>query len=187
MGRRARSRRVFLILPIPCACALAVLACGAGDSLGGIGVSGPRPIDTHAAIVDAGSDVASPVPADFRTTMTRVAGKQASHGHADRYDVVVWANDGARSVWDSDAEMPDGSMLVEELSEHVRGGEAAAGFFAMQKSAGSWRFFAVSPRGVVGADATVATCDACHRDAPHDHVFRIPATSPAPTDAGADR
>ena len=162
---------------------MTIWACGGGENLTGIGVSGARPAESSAAIVDAGGDVASPVPADFRTTMTRVAGKQASHGHADRYDAVVWANDGARSAWDGDGDMPDGSMLVEELSERVRGGEAAAGLFAMQKSGGSWRFFAVSPRGSIAPDANVATCDACHRDAPHDHVFRIPA--PAPNDAGA--
>ncbi len=159
-------------------------ACGAGENLGPIGVSGPRPAESSAAIADAGSDVASPVPADFRAKMTRVTGKQTSHGHADRYDAIVWANDGARSAWDGDGDMPDGSMLVEELSEHVRGGEAEAGLFAMQKSNGSWRFFAVSARGAVAPDATVARCDACHRDAPHDHVFRVPAQPPAPSDAG---
>jgi hypothetical protein len=169
---------------------LGAFACRAGENMGGVGISAPRPVASSAAITDAGPDVASPVPADFRATMAKVAGKQTSHGHADRYEAIVWANDGARAVWDAAADMPDGAMLVEELSERVRGGagETPAGLLAMQKSGGVWRFSAVSARGEVASDAQVAPCAKCHDSAPRDDVFRVPPPPPAPpasADAGA--
>jgi len=123
--------------------------------MGPIGVSAPRPAESSAPPVDAGATAASPVPADFRATMARVVEKGASQGHAGRYDAIVWANDVARATWDADADMPDGAMLVEELTERARGGEVPAGLLAMRKDAGSWRFFAVSARGEPAPDAAV--------------------------------
>lgn len=132
------------------------------------------------------------MPADFRAHMTRVVGRQLSRGHAERFEGVVWANDVARAAWASTGAMPDGAMLVEELfSRDVVAGtlprgrssaeERPAGLLVMRKGAGSWRFVSIGPAGQVVDDAAhVASCVACHRQAPSDFVFRPPGLHALP-------
>jgi hypothetical protein len=112
--------------------------------------------------------------------MARVSDRGVSHGHADRFDGVVWANDVARAVWDADADMPDGAMLVEEAIDATAKGDRAAGLLVMEKKAGTWRFVLVDPAGHVVEHNREAACVACHRDAPHDFVFRLASPAPAP-------
>jgi hypothetical protein len=127
---------------------------------------------------DAGAAVPSPVPADFRVRMARVAERAASHGHGDAFDGVVWADDGARAAWNGSGEMPDGAMLVEEAIERGPKGDRAAGLLVMEKRAGTWRFVVVGPAGSVVEDARPGACAECHREAPRDFVFRTSAQPP---------
>lgn len=125
----------------------------------------------------------SPVPADFREKMARVVERAPSHGHADRFDGVVWTNDVGRTAWDAAGDFPDGAMLVEEAIERTAKGDRAAGLLVMEKRAGTWAFVVVQPDGGVAKDPQQAACIACHREAPRDFVFRLPTAAPA-TSAG---
>jgi hypothetical protein len=124
--------------------------------------------------------VASPVPSDFRTAMTKVNGARfLSRGHAGgRWDVDVYADDAGTSALATElGPVPAGARFVEEHFERADGGagpimmmeKRPAGFDAAH---GDWRYVAVSSRGEVVADGPVASCAACHGDAPHDHLFR---------------
>lgn len=127
----------------------------------------PRP-------VDAGPPgEASPVPADFRDRMARVVDRAPSHGHAERFDAVVWANEVGRAAWNGAGDMPDGAMLVEEAIERTPKGDRAAGLLVMQKSGGTWRFVVVDAAGHVAKESQEALCAECHREAPRDYVFRL--------------
>jgi hypothetical protein len=103
--------------------------------------------------------------------MTRVKDRFVSEGHAERFDAMVWANEGGRTAWTTGAEMPDGALLVEELIDRDRRGDRPAGLLVMEKNSAKWRFTSVGPAGEVIGDARVAPCAACHRDAPQDSVF----------------
>jgi hypothetical protein len=141
-----------------------------------VGYSDPRGFGAEGAKVAEAGAVAdgSPVPADFKQKMVRVAERAPSQGHAGRFDGVVWANDVGRAVWDAAGDFADGTMLVEEAVERTSKGDRAAGLLVMQKRAGTWAFAVVGADGVVAKDPQEAACVACHRDAPRDFVFRLP-------------
>lgn len=146
-----------------------------------IGVSGPRHVVDVPPPVDAGAPAApSPVPADFRERFARVADRAPSHGHADRFDAVVWTNDVGRAAWDASGDFADGAMLVEEAIEKTAKGDRAAGLLVMEKHAGTWRFVVVEPGGGVAKDSQEKACAECHAQAPRDFVFRLPRDAPRP-------
>jgi hypothetical protein len=162
-----RGRRLVLAL-------VAVLGCHAdgGTPVGRSTVEVARPAGTYP--VDAGpAPEPSPVPPDFREHMARVSERGPSHGHADRFDAIVWANDVARAAWDGAGDLPAGSMLVEEAIERTSKGDRAAGLLVMDKRGETWRFVVVDALGRVARDSQEKACAACHRDAPRDFVFRL--------------
>lgn len=106
--------------------------------------------------------------------MTRVAELRPSHGHAERFDAVLWVNDAARSAWEDLGEAPDGAVLVEQLSEPGALGVRGAGRLVMAKSGGAWRFSATDEKGALAEEARTAACAVCHREAPRDFVFVFP-------------
>jgi hypothetical protein len=124
--------------------------------------------------MDGGHLEASPVAADFRAHMARVSGRFVSRGHGERFEGVVWANDGARDAWAAAVDMPVGAVLVEEAIERAAGEDRQAGLLVMVKEGEAWRFVAVGPDGEVASDAArVAPCAQCHREAPRDSVFLL--------------
>jgi hypothetical protein len=107
--------------------------------------------------------------------MAKVADRGPSHGHADRFDAIVWANEAARTAWDGEGDLPDGALLVEEAIERTPKGDAAAGVLLMEKKDGAWRFAAAGANGdAIDPSTAAARCAACHVDAPRDSVFRLP-------------
>jgi hypothetical protein len=136
-----------------------------------VGISNVRAAGS--TVVDASVMKPSPVPADFREHMARVAPRQVSEGHGEHFDAVVWVNDVARPAWDSGGEMPDSAMLVEEAIERAKNGDRSAGLLMMEKQGGAWRFVAVGPEGDVADDARTARCASCHAQALRDDVFRL--------------
>jgi hypothetical protein len=146
-------------------------ACG-GPSTPAVGFSAPRAVGRAASRADAGPGEPSPVPADFRSTFTKVGERFLSEGHGRRYQAVLWLNAAAKGAWASlPGEMPDGALVVEEAIDVGRAGERPAGLWVMEKEGGAWRFVAVGPDGEAVSDARVAPCADCHRAAPHDDLF----------------
>jgi len=129
---------------------------------------------------EAGAKMPSPVSDDFREHMAKLAPRQLSLGHAQRFDGVVWGNDAAKAAWQARGAMPDGAILVEEVIDAPRVGDRAAGLLTMEKKGGAWTFLAVGPEG--GA-ATDARCQGCHAEAPQDEVFRFDQGSSAASTA----
>ncbi len=150
-------------------------ACRSGAGGPPVGVSQPRAYEQSVPFaVDAGTRAAPLVPADFREHMAKVADRRPSHGHADRFDAIVWANDAARSAWAGQGDMPDGALLVEEAIERTAKGDSPAGVLLMEKKDGAWRYAAAGANGDALDPATsAAKCAACHVDAPRDSVFRL--------------
>ncbi len=112
------------------------------------------------------------MPADFRARFTKVGDRFLSEGHGRRYAATLWLNDVARAAWASvPAPMPDGAVVVEEAVDTARSGDRPAGLWIMAKDGGAWRFVASGPGGEVVADARVAPCADCHREAPNDDLF----------------
>jgi hypothetical protein len=167
-----------------------VLAAAVGAAVGGcraepgapVGISAPRAVadSTRGTFADASAGAASPVTADFRSHMTRVSERIVSHGHADRFDGVVWANDVARAAWEPTGDMPDGAVLVEEAIERTPKGDRPAGLLVMVKHGTMWRFHLVDEHNHVVDGAREAACASCHTDAPRDFVFRAESTPVAP-------
>jgi hypothetical protein len=147
-----------------------------------VGVSSPRAVTEPPSprTVDASVAIPSPVAADFRDHMTRVSERGVSHGHADRFDGVVWTNAAAHTGWEGPGQMPDGAVLVEETIEKTVKGDRAAGLLVMEKHAEGWRFVVVDAGGHVVEWTRVEACAACHRDAPRDFVFHLDGAAPAP-------
>ena len=136
------------------------------------------PVDGGA---EGGGPLASPVPADFRTSMTRLtAGRVLSKGHAGgRWDVEVFADPaGAEALLRERWPVPVGARFVEE---HFERNDAGAGpIMMMEKRAagfdparGDWRYVAIGTRGDVVKDGVIEGCAGCHGEAPGDHVFRV--------------
>jgi hypothetical protein len=164
-----RSRRVLLSF------ALGVAACG-GREGAPVGISPPRATERGAAVADAGAPEPV-VPIDFRARLAKISDRFPSEGHASRFDVIVWANDAARTLGDA-GDLADGAMLVEEALVRAAPDAGVSGLLMMEKRAGVWRFGAAGPDGEVASDSRFALCAACHRDAPHDFVFRTPPLAP---------
>jgi hypothetical protein len=122
--------------------------------------------------VDGGPG-ASPLRGDLRSTTTRLAGPFLSRGHAERFEVVLWANPSAAAAWQTGDVMPEGAMLVEQATERDRLGPRPAGSLVMEKTSGAWTFAVVGTAGEWVDDTRVAACADCHRDAPHDDVFAV--------------
>jgi hypothetical protein len=165
-----RSGRLFLTLAVAAAAATVVSGCGGRDP-GVVGISAPRAAERLPA---GATDATSPVPADFRAHLSRMGDRFLSEGHAEGFDAIVWANDAAQAGADAGA-FPEGTMFVEELLDRDADGGASAGLLVMQKRPDAWRFVAVGPDGAAVDDARVEACVQCHREAPRDLVFRIPA------------
>lgn len=103
--------------------------------------------------------------------MTRVSGRFLSRGHGERFDAIVWANEAAQSAVRSLGPAPNGATWVEEaFVKNVRGDDAE-GFLVMQRRDG-WHFAAIDADGTVASDERVASCTACHSEAP-DSVFPL--------------
>jgi hypothetical protein len=166
------------------AAALAGVGCAAGGRGGAIGASSSPTGGGAGPSIDAGIEGGvgvSPIPSDFRTSLTRVsAARFSSQGHAGgRWDVDVYANRaGAEALGGDHAPAPTGALLVEE---HFEKGDAGPGpIMLMEKEApgydaphGDWRYVVVGARGAVVKDGAVESCAECHGDAPRDHVFRV--------------
>lgn len=131
-----------------------------------VGFSMPRAADSS---LDDGGPVPSPV-GDFREHMIRVLPRQLSRGHGERFDAIVWANDGALGGWDAGGGMPDGAVLIEEALDMASKGDRPQGLLIMEKRDGAWTFRAV---GVDGGAVTDSRCAACHDEAARDDVFRV--------------
>lgn len=112
------------------------------------------------------------MPPEFRTKMVKLGDRFLSRGHGHRYQAVLWLNDVARAAWGVlPGEMPDGALIVEEAIEPERQGDRVAGLFVMEHRGGAWRFVVVGGDGEVVADSRVASCVACHHEAPTDSLF----------------
>ena len=157
-----------------------LVACH-GQAMDAVGMSSPRAAGS--TVIEAGVVKPSPIPADFRQHMTNVVARQVSEGHGERFDAVVWANEGARAAWDSGGEMPDGAVLVEEAMQRAAKGDRGAGLFMMEKRDAAWRFVAVGTDGDVADDARTARCVSCHAQAPRDDVFRVAQNTTTATTA----
>lgn len=170
-----RTAALVLMLAMPGPFALlAGGGCGGRDAQL-VGISPPRAAERAALHA---TDAASPVPTDFRAHLSRVSDRFLSEGHGNGFDAVVWSNQAGRAGLD-DGGFADGAMLVEELvGRGASDGGDADGLLVMEKRGDGWRFVAVGPDGDVAGDARVATCAECHREAPRDFVFRIPAPVP---------
>lgn len=169
--------------------AIAAVAVGTGCAAigrgGAIGSSNAPAGGASGALgADAGLEGGfgvSPVPGDFRTSMTRVsAARFVSQGHAGgRWEADVYANRaGAEALAADRGPVPTGALFIEE---HFERGDAGAGpIMLMEKRApgydaahGDWRYVAVGARGAVVKDGAVESCAECHGEAPRDHVFRV--------------
>ena len=161
-------------------------ACAAGANLGSVGMSHGGGVTGESSSGDAGgasnAPVASPIPSDFRTAMTRASSARfVSKGHAGgRWEADVYASTGAlQTLSVARGAVAVGTRVVEE---HFERGDAGAGpLFMMEKrpagfdpTHGDWRYVAVGASGEVAADGPVESCAGCHGDAPHDHLFRVP-------------
>lgn len=153
----------------------AAVACGVGR-MDAVGISTFHAVDATAA-TSGEAGLPSPVADDFRAHMTTVVARQLSRGHGLVADGTVWANDVARDAWPTMGPMPDGAVLVEEMTAHDARGDLPAGVLFMEKKEGVWHYAAGAPDGGVPVDAR---CQGCHAQAPRDEVFRV-----APPPAGS--
>lgn len=122
-------------------------------------------------------------PTDFRARLSRITGRFPSRGHAEKYDAIVWGDSAAGAAdagTDAGSDFAEGTMFVEETTARGVADGGASGLLMMEKRAGAWRFAAVSPEGEIVSDSRVAPCGECHREAPHDYVFRTPARAAGP-------
>jgi hypothetical protein len=165
--------------------ATTMLACGRQAPLGPVGMSTARTVPPAEGGADAGAEApaASGIPADFRTTLTKLhEGHIFSKGHAGgRFVVDIYANELGRDAFRRErGEAAPGAMLVKEHFETVEGEEVKGPLMMMEKrdagyaeASGDWRFVVVDTKGELVADGPVEQCAGCHRDAPNDFVFRI--------------
>jgi len=164
--------------------------CTAKPNLAAIGTSSGGGPASATSIADAGAamgtPVVSPIPSDFRTSMSRAnATRFVSKGHAGgRWEADVYGTPSAPSTLRVDrGAAPVGTRFVEE---HFERGDAGAGpLFMMEKRAagfdptrGDWRYVAVGASGEVAGDGAIESCAGCHGDAPHDHLFRVSESAP---------
>lgn len=94
-----------------------------------------------------------------------------TRGHLPEQSVDVRVNELAHPRYSSlvtDSVFPDGSVLA-ELSHNASGNG-----YVMRKSAGSWSYLELDPRGAVLASGVLPLCVGCHEQAPSDHAFGVP-------------
>jgi hypothetical protein len=178
-----RGRRLLLIAAFALLSACAAQACGA-PSGALVGASDrPQGGALPRGIRDGGAlDGAPSIPADFRTTFTKVnAARFVSTGHASgRWDVDVWANAAAhKALGARSRDVPVGAILVEEHFEKSGAGGPGP-VMVMEKRAkgfapehGDWRYTVVAASGQLVKDGVVESCAGCHDDAPMDGLFPI--------------
>ncbi len=169
-------RRAALVLalamPVPFALLAGSGGCASHDS-DLVGVSPPRAAERTTP--KGATDASSPVPSDFRVRLSRLGDRFVSAGHGGGFDALVWSNEAGRAGVLGAGEFAEGAMLVEELlGRGASDAGDANGLLVMEKRGDGWRFVAVGPDGDVVADARVAACAECHREAPGDFVFRRP-------------
>lgn len=154
---------------------------GANDAVG-VSTASPR-MDGVAKERDAGPARPLGIPADFRTTLTKINGARlVSNGHAGgRYEVDVYGNDAGRAAALSVAgPIPVGARLIKEHFERADGDTKPGPIMMMEKMPpgfdpehGDWRYVVIDSTGVQVEDGHVESCAGCHGDAPRDHVFRV--------------
>ena len=160
--------------------AAAALACGARDNTSLIGVSAPRNEREPPAPVDASTSGTAIAASGPRPGMQRVGDRFVSHGHGDAFDAILWANDQARAALEAGVDARDGAMFVEDAVRATPRGEEPEGELAMEKHHGEWQFFVLEADADAATAANPVSCAGCHRDSPHDFVFRPPPARAAP-------
>ena len=149
---------------------VAFLGCSAG-SVAPVGISPPRAPERPLASPSPSAPGVPLLPHDYRSRMIRVGGRFLSRGHGERFDAIVWTNQAAQPAVRGLGPAQDGGLLVEEaFVKDVRGDEAE-GLLVMQRRDG-WHFAAIDEDAAVASDERVASCAACHADAP-DSVFPV--------------
>jgi len=165
-----RSRRLLLTAGVA-----GLLACGrAGRDSTLVGVSAPRSEPEPTPLFDASAS-SPPSGTPTRAGMQRVSARFTSQGHGDAFEAEVWANAEGRAALDAELEARDGAVFVEEASHTTARGDPIGGRLVMEKRRGAWRFFVVEADADAAAESAASGCEACHRDAPRDHVFRLAA------------
>jgi hypothetical protein len=147
--------------------------------MGAVGVSTGGALESHAGR-SAAAGAPSPLPVDFRATLTKLNGARFhSGGHAGgRFDADVYVTPSAKgALFDPHALVPSGTVLV--MEEFVHGKNDGGPMLMMEKEAagfapagGDWRYVVVD--GTVVSDSGLDLCASCHAEAPHDHVFAMP-------------
>lgn len=103
-----------------------------------------------------------------------------NRGHwGDGTLATVRVSPGARAPYEAlvtDSVLPDGSVIALFHAEASRPGRV----FVMQKEAGSWRYLALAPSGVV-LPVSEAACRGCHAGAVGDSLFGLPRPKPMPS------
>ena len=162
----------------------ASFACGGAARGPAIGSSNASTGAGTMTLPDGGSAAApplSPLPLDFRTSMTKVnPSRFLSRGHAGgRWDVDVYADPaGAEALRGEKWPVSVGARFVEEHFERSDGGAGPVMMIEKRPpgydpARGDWRYVAVGSHGDVVKDGIVESCAGCHGEAPGDHVFRV--------------
>jgi hypothetical protein len=76
-----------------------------------------------------------------------------------------------------DARFPEGAMIAAFYRRPT--GEARS-VYAMTRRAGGWDYAVADPDGTLDAEGDLAACAECHRHAPFDGVFGMPAAPKTP-------
>jgi hypothetical protein len=163
--------------------ALSVGACQPREPMGPVGTSTPGPTPRHGGPGTA-SEVASPVPQNFRTDLAKVnRDRFIAKGHAGgRFEANVYVTPAAKdAAFAFIGKVQMGTTIVMEEIEHGKG-NGSGPLLMMEKMApgfaeahGDWRYAVVDGKAVtMGA---LDSCVSCHDEAPNDHVFRIPDPS----------
>lgn len=152
--------------------AFALIGCGPPPKAVGTSNSGGEPSVTLPA--DGGAAIIAP---DFKSRLKKVGERFVSNGHAaGRWEAELFANGLAESVWSGDESFPVGSELL--LSHTERQGDKSDGpVMAMKKGESGWSFSVMNSRGEPITGRGLNACDACHKDAPRDHVFPMPKSA----------
>jgi hypothetical protein len=172
--------RGLLLRSSPAFAVLLAGACASRPPMGPVGVSTGGALSNSAGAGAAEAKPPSPLPVDFRATLTkRNSLRFQSGGHAGgRFDADVYVTPSAKDVaFDPHGVTPVGTVLVMDQTEHgksTRGPtlmmeKMAPGFDASQ---GDWRYVVVD--GAAVEDGRLELCARCHDEAPHDHVFSTP-------------
>ncbi len=150
----------------------------------------PVGVSTGGAVTTRGGATAasapppgSPIPADFRTALAPATpGPFAALGHAGgRFDAEVFVmSSAAQAVFAPSGHIEPGAAIVMVERPRAAAPGVVGPSLMMEKRAagydpahGDWRYVVVD--GAVISDGPLAACSGCHDEAPHDHVFALPA------------